>query len=170
MLYHGTYLSGLRCIKANAISHTTGEKAAYFTEDRVYALVCCRKPEENFITMGIRADGKQHYYERFPHQLERLYANRCGYLYIIDSREGLVHTNGKTWESTTDIVVERCEMIRDLYQEMLQEEKQGNVIIHRYHEIDPAEQRMHANYIKAHLDDDALLKDFYLKYFSALWD
>ena len=61
MLYHGSNVGGLHVIKANAKSHVTGECVAYFTEDRCYALVCCRDREENFVTMGIREDGKQHY-------------------------------------------------------------------------------------------------------------
>ncbi len=73
MLYHGTILSGLNTIKANSMSHTTGKSVAYFSEDRCYALICCRNRTENFLTMGVRADGKPHYYERFPNQLKTLY-------------------------------------------------------------------------------------------------
>lgn len=73
MLYHGTNIGGLRYIQANSKSHTTGKSVAYFTEDRCYALVCCREREFNFVTMGLREDGKQHYFERFPDQLRVLY-------------------------------------------------------------------------------------------------
>lgn len=170
MLYHGTCLEGLNCIEANAKSHATGGKVAYFTEDRVYALVCCRPSEENFVTMGIREDGKYHYYERFPNQLEVLYANRRGYLYVLDSAKGLVNTKGRTWESDKDKAVDRCEIIDDVYEAILEEERKGNVVVHRYQDIDPVEQKMHANYIKEHLDDNQAMKPFYLKNFSSLWD
>ena len=79
MLYHGTYIDGLDVIKANSKSHTTGKKVAYFTGDRCYALVCCRCRESNFVTMGLRADGKQHYYERFPEQLKKIYIGKKGF-------------------------------------------------------------------------------------------
>ena len=170
MLYHGTCIAGLSFIKANAKSHATGEKVAYFTEDRVYALVCCRRPEENFVTMGIREDGKYHYYERFPNQLEVLYANRRGYLYIVDSEKGLINTKGRTWESDKDKVVERCEIIDDVYEAILEEERKENVVVHRYQDIDPVEQKMHANHIKEHLDGNQAMRPFYLKNFSTLWD
>lgn len=170
MLYRGTYISELDYIKANSKSHTTGQKVAYFTEERIYALVCCRTPEENFVTMGKREDGKYHYFERFPKQLETLYSNKRGYLYIINSKEGLINTKDKTWESSTNVTIDDCEIVDDVYFEILKEEKEGNVIIHRYEEIDPSEQKMHANYIKEHLDDDLVLKPFYLKHFSLLWD
>ena len=78
ILYHGSIIKNLKGIKANAYSHTNNKNVAYFTEDRVYALICCRKQEENFVTIGLR-DGKQHYYERFPEQLKTLYGGKRGY-------------------------------------------------------------------------------------------
>ena len=171
MLYHGSYIGNLKYIAANSKSHATGEKVAYFTEDRIYALICCRIPEENFVTMGIREDGKQHYFERFPDQLQVLYGGKRGYLYIIDSNIGLTNTTGRTWESPVDKVIDRCETIENVYEEILKEEKKGNVVIHRYHEIDLAEQKMHANYSKEHnINENEQMKPFYLRHFSDLWD
>lgn len=76
MIYHGSCISGLRTIRANSRSHSTGKSVAYFSEDRCYALICCRSRTENFVTMGVGADGRQHYYERFPNQLETIYKGR----------------------------------------------------------------------------------------------
>ena len=53
MIYHGSCISGLHTIKANSKSHSTGRLVAYFSEDRCYALVCCRIKAENFVTMGV---------------------------------------------------------------------------------------------------------------------
>lgn len=75
-LYHGTVIGGLDVILANSKSHKDGSKVAYFTTDRVYALVCCRPKTENFVTMGLREDKKQHYYERFPNQLRVMHERR----------------------------------------------------------------------------------------------
>ncbi len=66
MLYHGTIIEGLSFIKTNSTSHMSGKRVACFTEDRCYALVCCRSRDENFVTMALGKDGKQHYIERFP--------------------------------------------------------------------------------------------------------
>ncbi|MBQ9123652.1 MAG: hypothetical protein IJY10_09220 [Lachnospiraceae bacterium] len=171
MLYHGSNVGGLHVIKANAKSHVTGECVAYFTEDRCYALVCCRDREENFVTMGIREDGKQHYFERFPNQLKILYEGKCGYLYLRSSIDGMTKTKGHTWESKSDVWIDRCEVIQDVYLEILREEKNGNIVIHRYSEIDAAEQKMHANYIKEHLEESTEnMKHFYITHFSSLWD
>lgn len=170
MLYHGTVIGGLSVIKANAKSHMSGGDVAYFTEDRCYALVSCRSRNENFVTMGLQDDGKQHYYERFPDQLKILYGGRQGYLYLTETTAGLKHTKGHTWESGKDVAVERCEIIDDVYDELLKEVEKDNMIFHRYSEIDPAEQKMHADYIREHADADGEeMRRFYIAHFSFLW-
>lgn len=171
MLYHGTATGGLRMIKANSKSHASGKLVAYFTEDRCYALVCCRGKDENFVTMGLREDGKQHYYERFPNQLEILYSGKQGYIYYLpEAATGLKNTKGHTWESKIDVPVCKYEVVDDVYSEILEEEKKGNIVIHRYFEIDPDEQKMHASYIKEHIDDEGEeMRQFYLAHFSSLW-
>lgn len=171
MLYHGTHIPGLNTIKANSESHSTGKPVAYFSEDRCYALVCCRRKTENFVTIGVRADGKQHYYERFPHQLETLYKGKRGYLYYLTSTDGLTPTKRHTWESENDVPVAHCEVVTDVYSEILGEEAKGNLVIHRYSEIDPSEQKMHANYIRDHiLDEGDEMAQFYNCHFAPLWD
>ena len=64
------------------------------------------------------------------------------------------NTKAHTWESERDVVVQKCELVRDVYAEILKEEKAGNIIIHRYAEIDPAEQKLYANYIRDHIRDE----------------
>ena len=170
-LYHGSIVKGLHIILANAKSHADGSKAAYFTTDRVYALVCCRSREENFVTMGIK-DGIQHYYERFPDQLKVMYGEKEGFLYRPVSNASLVNTHGHTWESHADVPVDLHEHIKNIYTEILREEAAGNVIIHRYSEIDPDEQKMHANYLRDHIHEPLYdeCRNFISRYFSSLWD
>lgn len=169
MLYHGSVVGGLTSIWANSKSHSSDNQVAYFTLDRVYTLVCCRKREENFVTMGPR-DGKQHYFERFPDQLKTLYGGREGFLYTPVSEEGFIRTRGNSYESLSDVPVVLYEHILDVYEEILNEERAGNVIIHRYTEIDPQEQRENAIYIKEHIDDESTdMRAFYIKHFSQLW-
>ena len=171
VFYHGSIIGGLNTILANAKSHVDGSKVAYFTTDRVYALVCCRSRQENFVTMGPR-DGVQHYFERFPDQLKVLYEGKEGFLYRPVCSANLKNTKGHTWESPVDVPVVLLEHIPNVYAEILAEEAAVHVIIHRYAEIDPAEQKMHANYIRDHLNDPlcAAYREFLYQHFSPLWD
>ena len=171
MIYHGSCIPGLRTIKANSKSHSTGKLVAYFSEDRCYALVCCRSAAENFVTMGVGADGRQHYFERFPNQLETLYKGRQGYIYFLDSADGMTRGKGRSWESEHDVPVSQCENVADVYSEILREEALGHIVIHRYSEIAPAEQKRHANHIRDHLmDEGEEMAKFYRLHFSSLWD
>lgn len=171
MLYHGSDVPGLKIIRANSKSHSSEKLVAYFSEDRCYALVCCRSKTENYVTMGVGADGKQHYFERFPNQLECIYRGKQGYIYLHASTDGLIRGKGHSWESERDVPVLQCEIIQDVYREILQEESMGNMVIHRYSEIDPSEQKMHANYFRDHLfDGGEEMAQFYISHFSSLWD
>lgn len=171
MLYHGSVVDGLTTIWAKSKSHVSGEPVAYFTMDRVYALVCCRKRTENFVTMGPDKNGKQHYYERFPDQLKVMYAGRDGYLYTPVSEEGLVRTKGNSSESVMDVPVTLFEHVTDVYAEVLKEERAGNVIVHRYADIDPEEQRQMILSIREgwKRGEFAEYSDFVYEHFSPLW-
>ena len=170
-LYHGSVVGGLDIILANAKSHTDGSRVACFSEDRVYALACCRRREENFVTLGLR-DGIQYYFERFPDQLRVMYEGKEGFIYRPVSAGTLEHTRDHTWESHADVPVVLHEHIADVYGEILREEKSGNVIIHRYEEIDPAEQKDHANRMRDYIQNNPKLtyRDFVIEHFSPLWD
>ncbi len=171
-LYHGTVIGGLDVILANSKSHKDGSKVAYFTTDRVYALVCCRPKTENFVTMGLRGDKKQHYYERFPNQLRVMYEGREGFIYQPTSTLQLENIKERSWGSKTDVPVTLCDHITNVYEEILKEEKAGNVIIHRYEEIDPEERQMIANGIKEELEKGNFseYREFLYRNFSPLWD
>ena len=171
ILYHGSIINGLHTILANARSHVDGSSVAYFTTDRVYALVCCRSREEHFVTLGLK-DGVPHYYERFPDQLKVMYEGKEGFLYQPVSVQDLRNTSGHTWESRVDVPVILQEHIQNVYDEICKEEAEGRITIHRYSEIDPKEQKLHANYIRDHIDDPAFAeyREFLIRHFSMLWD
>ena len=123
--YHGSILGGLDRILANAKSHVDGRNVAYFTTDRVYALVCCRSRSENFVTMGPAQNGKQHYFERFPNQLKILYQGREGFLYQPLSVETLKRTQRVTLGRHGGCSGRQREHIQDIYAEILREEELG---------------------------------------------
>ncbi len=170
--FHGTVIGGLDTILANAKSHVDGSKVAYFTTDRVYALVCCRSRQENFVTMGLR-DGIQTYFERFPDQLKVLYDGKEGFIYRPVSAETLKNTRGHSWESSVDVPVVLLEHIHNVYTEILKEEAAGNVMIRRYADIDPDERKEVANHMRDGLNDPLCFpayRDFVYEHFSPLWD
>ena len=121
--------------------------------------------------MGPR-DGVQHYFERFPDQLRVIYGGKEGFIYRPVSAGTLEHTRDHTWESHEDVPVVLHEHVPDVYTAILEEEKAGNVVIHRYDEIDPAEQKDHANHLRDYALNNPQLtyRDFLIEHFSKLWE
>lgn len=148
ILYHGTSIANIDNIKANSKSHKTGMNVAYFTSSRVYALICCRIPSENFVTVGLREDGKLHYFERFPLQLETLYKNKKGFLYKVKDTSNFIHTSGFTYESIKDVRIDEVEIVDDVYEQIIEEINAGNLVMHTYDSIDKKEQEMMAEHIR----------------------
>ena len=101
-----------------------------------------------------------------------MYEGKEGFLYQPVSTVALTNTKGHTWESPVNVPVIQTEHIPNVYPEILREEAAGNVIVHRYAEIDPAEQKLHANYIRDHLNDplNTEYREFLIQHFSSLWD
>ena len=62
------------------------------------------------------------------------------------------------------------EYIPDVYAQFIEEENAGNLIVHGYNEIDPAEQKAMANHIRDSMQDEQNMEPFYRKYFGLLWD
>ena len=92
-------------------------------------------------------------------------------IYVLDSTDGMTRGKGHSWESEYDVPVSQCESIADVYSEILREESLGNLVIHRYSEVDPAKQKNYANYIRDHLTDEGEeMAKFYSLHFSPLWD
>lgn len=173
MLYHGSYLGGLSVIAAKSVSHATGKRVAYLITHRASALVYCLPPSEHFVTAGIGRDGVLHYFERFPNQLETMYRGKVGYLYTVQMADGVVRSSKPlAYESETDVPVQSCERIEDVYAALQAELARGTMTLHRYEDIDPAEQKKNANDIRDHLDDEVhrTCRTFLIRHFSTLWD
>lgn len=165
-LYHGSFFPGLTVIRANAVSHATGRQVAYFTDSYASALIYCRRPEENFVTAGIRPDGKQHYFERFPRQLETLYQGLSGHIYSVPDESGFTHVRDAIWEREEDVPVSAEETVPDVYAALLSEIGKGTLVLHRYGDIDPEEQRMMTQYFREHIAEmPPEMQPFYRKHF-----
>ncbi|MDW7656905.1 MAG: DUF4111 domain-containing protein [Bacillota bacterium] len=133
--YHGTTTPGITELKANPI--------VYLTPNRAYALFYIVDKNVNWVTCGIKDnDGKVHYDERFPNQLEKLYNGKSGYLYRCNDAEGLIL--GKSRDivvSQSPVSVAGYEFIPDVFHEILNYEKAGAVVVKRYKNLTDTEKK-----------------------------
>ena len=117
-------------------NHGGDGTVSYFTCNRAYALFYIRDMNINHVTCGIDDNGIPVYYEQFPQQLKILYGGRSGYIYTAINNGEIVsgHTNG-VWISTQPIKVTSASFIKDVYDEIIKAEGNGEVQIIRYEDL-----------------------------------
>ena len=173
IFYHASNIEGLEELHANSRSHgEEGKRVLYLTDNRAYSLFYLRDKKINFVTCGVREDGLVHYFERFPNQLQVIYEGQTGYLYQCNSNDKIKETKTKgVWIIEENTRIDDAEYVTDAYREILKAEAEGNVIIHRFADIPEEESKRMANHIKEHLEEEPQeRKEFYIKYFSSIWD
>ena len=136
LYYHGTTTPDIETlIPQNGV--------IYLTPNRAYALFYIIDKNINWITCSVKDDdGKVHYIERFPNQLEKLYSGKGGYLYRCDDIG--VFVPGKSRDivvSQIPVTVAGYEFIPDVYQEILKYEKTGVVVVKRYENLTETEKK-----------------------------
>lgn len=132
MLYHVSNISGLKCIEPRISTH--GKAYVYATENLVTSLLFGVHQDDFDFIIDTDKDGTPEIYECYENALNIHYNEmQCSIYQLEDS--GFL--KGQTsWESelvseqTTS--VEKEIIINNLYQRLLAEESNGNLIIHRY--------------------------------------
>lgn len=79
----------------------------------------------------------------------------------------------QAYESSTDVPVLSCERIENVYEALLKEMRCGTMILHRYEDIDPKEQKEMAVYIRESFLNDPMsepYRAFLIEHFRNLWD
>jgi len=142
--YHGTTTAGITKLQADPI--------VYLTPIRTYALFYIIDKSINWFTCAVKEDGTVYYEERFPNQLKKLYSGKSGYIHKCNYKESF--TSGKSRGivvSRSPIDVIDFEFIPDVYQEILNYEKTGAVVVKRYEDLSDTEKEdvfdMMVNYI-----------------------
>jgi len=155
--YHASNIENLTEILPFSRLHESREQVAYFTPFRAYALFYLRDMEINHVTCGVNLTGISIYHEQFPNQLEILYQNRSGYLYICENKNmELGHTNG-VWVAYCPVIPSRVDFIVDVYAEILKAEQSGEVQIIRYGSLSSEKKNDYVNMMK-----EEILKNGYL--------
>lgn len=135
MYYHGSSIKGLKTLTPYISEH---EKSyIYFATNPVVAtfyMVHIVERPYNWFTYGFNEEGVPVYTEYYPNALFDGYDGKTGYLYEcseIDNVENPTNINCACVCDTT-VVVDKCTEIKDIYEALLNYEKQGKLIIRRY--------------------------------------
>ena len=134
-LYHGSYTKGLTQLRPFSKSHNTIKKSVvYLTPNSTYALLYIWNRPYKWVTFDVDDDGILVFKEVFEHQLFEFYNGISGYIYecyannpdICKTHINCVYNSEKT------IPITGYQTIENVYNEILNREKQGEIRISRY--------------------------------------
>ena len=87
-------------------------------------------------TYGYNREKKLYYMEHFPDALEKLYSGKKAFLYQCEDKDNYEKTMiPNEFVSRSSVHVIGVVVIEDLYEEILKQEKLGNLIIIRYQDL-----------------------------------
>jgi hypothetical protein len=133
--YHGTCIEGLKELKPIFKRQNTIKKPViYFSRNKLIALLYIWKESYRYVTFDINNEGIVEYIEEFPNQLYEFYNGNRGCIYECDEDSNDIyesHIKG-VFISSVPIRVSKTININNTYEEILKEEKLGNIIIKRY--------------------------------------
>ena len=170
-LYHGTTVSNIERLRSNS-KDKEGNSVLYLTDNRTYSLFYIRDREIDFVTCGVGEDGKVHYDEKFPNQLEVLYKGRSGYVYETDVAAEMHRIRG-IWICKGDAKVTGVKYIPDVYLAILDEIEKGNVIFLSYERLTENQKRKNHQGVVDYLKRGRLSpakKMFFRRYFPEAWE
>lgn len=132
MLYHVSNKSGLKKLKPNISSH---EKAyVYAIEDMVTGLLFGAKKDDFDMIILTDDDGISSVYECYPDAFKNAYEGKRCSVYLV--KEDGFQRGMTSWSPElvceNEVEVKNEIMVEDLYQILLEEEKNGNIRIYRY--------------------------------------
>ncbi|MCL2363403.1 MAG: hypothetical protein FWC71_01930 [Defluviitaleaceae bacterium] len=155
--YHASNIYNLAEILPLSKLHGSEEQVAYFTPFRAYAIFYLRDMEINHVTCGVNQNGVVIYHEQFPDQLEILYCNRSGYLYICENRNmELAHTNG-VWVAYQPVIISRVDFVEDVYADILKAEQAGEVQIIRYNSLSDEKKQSYIDMMESEIANNGYI-------------
>lgn len=156
MVYHISETPGITVLVPKMSTH---KKAyVYAIEDLATGLLFgARKDDFDFI-ISTDDDGRPHVYECYPDGFRKNYEGKCCSVYELPE-EGFLR--GMTsWSpelvSEREVRVLRETIVPDLYQRLLEEEKEGNLVVHRYQDTPEYRKRISGHIVDRLIRFDVL--------------
>lgn len=159
-LYHGSDVPNLHELKPFASNHD--KPYAYLSTSDVLSLLYAHnavKRPGGFFPYWFDKEGLLHYDEYFPDQTRLLYQGHAGWVYTAEA-DDLTQLEKMPWVylSEKPVPVAKAEYFPDLYEALLQAEKDGRLMIRRYEDMTDKQLEIRRNIVreslKTHGEDD----------------
>lgn len=152
ILYHGSGVPGIKALRPFSSNH--GKPYVYLTHSPVLAAVYAHNPmtrPNGFFTYWWGKDGILRYDEYFENQLETIYAGQRGFVYQCEGEYPQLEKMPWVCLSERETAVTGCAEIPDLYEHLLQCEREGLLIVRRWREASIKQREIWENVIRRSL-------------------
>ena len=141
MLFHGSDNGTIDELKPMLSNH--GKEYVYLTDNYVLAILYAHNPLKRpggFFTYKFK-NGKLWYDEYFENQTKVMYKGKKGFIYHFEDDNTLQRIEKMPWVyiSEQNIKPSNVEQIDDIYEELLRQEKLGNLVINRHENMSEEE-------------------------------
>lgn len=179
--YHGSAVANLTELQPLSKLHQSEKQVVYLSSNLPYVLFYIWDAEKTgssrkWVTGWLR-DGVAYYEEQFPGQLKAFYEGVRGYVYSVlpDDRVRPMPQREDLFYSRDPVKVYRTQEIPDVYQALLQYEREGEFLLLRFEDASPEKQADLIDRIATYIRESNLLEQdnehsrFIRKYFVDAW-
>ena len=182
LLYHGSPVAGLTELQPFSKLHQSEQTVVYLSSGFPYVLLYIWDAEKTgssrkWVTAWAK-DGITYYEEQFPGQLRAFYEGVSGYVYSVlpDESVQTVPQREDLFFSTAPVKIYRAQVISDVYQALLQYEREGKFQLLRFEDAAPEKQEELIDRIAVYIRDNDLTEQdsehsrFMKKHFVDAWN
>lgn len=138
LLYHGSPTEGIRLLEPRQADHD--RPYVYMTTLETVACIYLTNTLERpyyWFPYGFERDGRLHYEEYYPNALQEATEGKSGYIYRADIPESDLQplsSNPCARLSEKPVAISGCTYVPDCYPWLLEKERQGLLLVHRFKE------------------------------------
>ena len=179
--YHGSAVANLTELQPLSKLHQSEERVVYLSSNLPYVLLYIwdavkTSSSRKWVTAWLK-DGVAYYEEQFPGQLKTFYEGVRGYVYSVlpDDRVQPMPQREDLFYSGDPVKVYRIQEIPDVYQTLLQYEREGKFKLLRFEDASPEKQEELIDRIATYIRENKLPEQdnehsrFMKKYFVDAW-
>lgn len=165
ILYHGSGVSNIKRLRPFASNHD--KPYVYLTHSDVLATIYAHNPltrPNGFFSYWWNKDGVLCYDEYFENQLEVIYSGKKGYVYECEGEYSQLERMPWVYLSEQHVPVIKCREIFNLYEQLLQYEKEGRLIVRRWHTVSEKQREIWENVVRRSLKQTDLTTRLGMEY------
>ena len=151
-LYHGSKVPHIKSLRPFSSNHD--KPYVYLTCSKVLATIYAHNPltrPNGFFSYWWSKDGRLYYDEYFENQLENIYAGQTGYVYECEGKYPQMEKMPWVFLSEENVPVTNCVEIPNIYEKLLQYEREGILKVQRWHEVSVKQREVWEKVVKRSL-------------------